>query len=222
MAAASDDPPPPSAFADDVAPTTTSSPPGERAGGRWSSSTSSVAFDPDMSGREGVGVGGRRRWVWRWILIMLHSRGAAGSPHLRNKSHDVYQKREIKNLHTRQKVGRALFCCMLCSTCQDASEDSHRPHQQQGHPTPPSMVGMYVLSMVSTQHTTHHFSPSWFARGVYGTATSMMTSPAPLRGLGIHQISLRVNHNAHHDNTIMSYRVIAIAIAIAIVRRAAN
>ena len=135
MAAASDDPPPPSAFADDVAPTTTSSPPGERAGGRWSSSTSSVAFDPDMSGREGVGVGGRRRWVWRWILIMLHSRGAAGSPHLRNKSHDVYQKREIKNLQPRQKVGRALFCCMLCSTCQDASEDSHRPHQQQGHPT---------------------------------------------------------------------------------------
>jgi hypothetical protein len=178
-----------------------------------------------MSGREGVGVGGRRRWVWRWILIMLHSRGAAGSPHLRNKSHDVYQKREIKNLQPRHKVGRALFCCMLCSTCQDASEDSHRPRPPTTRPSYPPIHGRYVrtiLSMVSTQHTTHHFSPSWFARGVYGTATSMMTSPAPLRGLGIHQISLRVNHNAHHDNTIMSYRVIAIAIAIAIVRRVVN
>lgn len=167
MAAASDDPPPPSAFADDVAPTTTSSPPGERAGGRWSSSTSSVAFDPDMSGREGVGVGGRRRWVWRWILIMLHSRGAAGSPHLRNKSHDVYQKREIK-------MGAPFFVVVAC---MHALFHVSRCKRRFASPTPTTRLILphptYILYSI-TQHNT-----SFFTFTVRFARVEFMAQPPP-------------------------------------------
>ena len=174
MAAASDDPPPPSAFADDVAPTTTSSPPGERAGGRWSSSTSSVAFDPDMSGREGVGVGGRRRWMWGWILIMLHSRGAAGSPHLRNKSHDAPKKRN--------KNGSALFCCCCLHACsvprvkmQAKIRIAHTNNKAN-----PTTSYVHTLLYHTTQHIIFHLHGSIRSCGVYGTATSMIDdNPRP-------------------------------------------
>ena len=174
MAAASDDPPPPSAFADDIAPTTTSSPPGERAGGRWSSSTSSVEFDPDMSGREGGWVGGRRRWMWGWILIMLHSRGAAGSPHLRNKSHDAPKKRKISN--SQQKVWRALFCCCLHACSVPRVKTQAKIRIAPARPTPPTTrLILHTTSYVptlSTQHTRIIFH-------LHGCSWEFMAQPTP-------------------------------------------
>ena len=102
--------------------------------------------------------------MWGWILIMLHSRGAAGSPHLRNKSHDAPKKRN--------KNGSALFCCCCLHACsvprvkmQAKIRIAHTNNKAN-----PTTSYVHTLLYHTTQHIIFH---------LHGSLVEFMAQPPP-------------------------------------------